>query len=103
MKEFMNEIEGMRFIDVVDFYLKKDTIRDQYRLLDQNYKELYKWYFYYQLCILKNPLKALFWDYLNKEEVDIKLRLNISNEYRLWCARRNKIMEIEQEENPQFD
>lgn len=85
---FMNKIKGMRFVDADDFFRKKDSIREKYRELTKDFKEMYKWYFYHQLCLLRQKqfrLKDLMWLYLNDENVDLDLSL----EYRIFCEKRN--------------
>lgn len=63
--------EDMRFLDLDDFFIKKVSIKQKYEELDYNQKEIYKWYFFYQLCLVKyrniekKPIKDVFWDYLN--------------------------------------
>lgn len=69
----LKEIECIRFENVDELFVKKASIREKYRNLDYNIKEIYKWYFFYQLCLVKNPLKELLWDYLNGKDVSEKV------------------------------
>lgn len=67
MQEFLDKIENIRFVDVDELFVKKKYIREMYSEKEQSVKEIYKWYFYFQLCMLRNPLKSLFWGYINGE------------------------------------
>lgn len=96
MEEFLKLIEEIRFNDPDEFFRKKIIIKEKYQKLDRSTKEIYKWYFYFQLCLLKNPLKELFWTFLN-EEVDVLFYSNLNNEYRLFCNRRKRQMQEESE------
>lgn len=88
MNEFMIKIQDMRFLNADDFYVKKAIIKEKYKNLDYDSKEMYKWYFFYQLCMLKNPLKTLFWNYLNNKK-DHTEKMN--EEYIKFCEKRDKI------------
>ncbi len=87
---FMQEIKDIRFYCVDDFMNKKEKIRDKVMLFDVETKEIYKWYFYHQLCCLPQKqfyLKDLMWLYAVGENVDFELSL----QYRLFCEKRSKI------------
>ena len=84
----LKEIECIRFENVDELFVKKASIRDKYMNLDHKIKELYKWYFFYQLCLVKNPLKELLWDYLNEKDVSDKL--NIA--YIDFCNKRDALL-----------
>lgn len=88
MSEFMIKIKDMRFLNADDFYVKKAIIKEKYKKLDYDDKEMYKWYFFYQLCMLKNPLKTLFWNYLNSKNDNSK---KLNEEYIKFCEKRDKI------------
>lgn len=93
MKEFLIIIKDMKFIGVDDFFEKKDILRNNYNKLEEENKELYKWYFFYQLCILKNPLKRLMWEYINGEE-HIKDNVSLLDlEYIRFCDDRSNMIE----------
>lgn len=93
--EFMNDIEEIRFATVDDFFQKKEFIKDKFQSYDIYTKEMYKWYFFYQLCLIKYPLKSAFWDYLNGNDN----LPEVSLQYRLFCERRNKINYNSQDSN----
>lgn len=94
MDEFLELIDEIRFTEVDDLYRRKEFIKIKYQELDRKTKEIYKWYFYFQLCLLKNPLKELLWTYLNEEE-DIFLLGNLSSQYDNFCNKRKRQKEIE--------
>lgn len=96
MTEFLERIKDIRFTEVDEFYKRKDEIKEKYQELDNETKEIYKWYFYFQLCLLKNPLKEMLWTFLNMN-CDIYFIAEMSNEYRLFCQKRNKMYEIDDE------
>ena len=96
MTEFLEKIKDIRFTEVDEFYKRKDEIKEKYQELDNETKEIYKWYFYFQLCLLKNPLKEMLWTFLNMN-CDIYFIAEMSNEYRLFCRKRNQMYEIDDE------
>ena len=96
MTEFLEKIKDIRFTEVDEFYKRKDEIKEKYQELDNETKEIYKWYFYFKLCLLKNPLKEMLWTFLNMN-CDIYFIAEMSNEYRLFCRKRNKMYEIDDE------
>lgn len=67
----MSKFEKMRFIGLDDLFIKKKQIKNAYEELEFPEKEVYKWYFFYQLCLVrwrnkeKKSIKDVFWDYLN--------------------------------------
>ena len=89
-KEFMSEIEGMRFIGIDDLFLIKSEIRRRFRELNKEHQEIYKWYFFYQLCLLKNPLKSMMWNYVVGENNIVDLDIA----YNSFCTRREKIVNL---------
>lgn len=99
MKEFMTLIEDIRFENIDELFVKKAYIREKFSKLNLDMKELYKWYFFYQLCILKNPLKSVMWDYLNG--FDVGSRLN--DAYILFCEKRDKLRAKYLKENTKSD
>ena len=96
MTQFLERMKDIRFTEVDEFYKRKDEIKEKYQELDNETKEIYKWYFYFQLCLLKNPLKEMLWTFLNMN-CDIYFIAEMSNEYRLFCRKRNKMYEIDDE------
>lgn len=90
MREFLIAIDDIRFDNIDDLFIRKAYIRDKYLKMDHNMRELYKWYYFYQLCLLKNPLKSAMWDYLN--DMDIGNKLN--EEYINFCNKRDKMSNL---------
>lgn len=90
MSEFYDSVQGLMFKDVDDLYARKMEIREKYASLDYPTKQIYKWFFYYQLCLLRNPLKRLLWDFINGSK-ELSTQLELPHEYRKFCEKRNKI------------
>lgn len=87
MRRTLELIDELRFNTIDELFIKKTYVRDKYLELENDIQELYKWYFYYQLCILRNPLKDLMWDYINGFNVLEKL----NEEYIEFCNKREKL------------
>lgn len=90
INEFMNEIREIRFKNVDDFMVRKEIIKEKVKLLDRDAKEIYKWYFYHQFCLLSQKyfeFKDLMWMYAIGEPVEFDLAL----QYHLFCEKRSKI------------
>ena len=88
-REFMYEISSSRFMDIDDLYKKKEKIKENFALFDDVTKEMYKWYFFYQLCLIRdNKVKSEMWYYVcgenNEEMLDIR--------YNAFCDKREKLM-----------
>ena len=98
MEEFYERVKEAMFQDVDDLYIRRKDIRREYMLLDYPTKQIYKWFFYYQLCMLRNPLKRLFWDFLN-EINDSITQEELKEEYKKFCVKRNKIYPSTQFDN----
>ncbi len=76
IKQIAQEIGEMEFSTIEELYEKKDFIREKYSKLDYNTGRIYKWYYFYQLCLLDYELKSLMWDYIcGVTEEDLHLRL----------------------------
>ncbi len=90
MNEFYSSIQGLMFSNVDDLYAKKVEIREKYACLDYSTKQIYKWFFYYQLSLLKNPLKRLLWDFINGSN-ELSTELDLMQEYKKFCEKRKKI------------
>ena len=87
--EFMIKIDNIRFLNIDECYQNRQYIKENFQKLNDNEKEMYKWYFFYQLCLLKNPLKSLMWDYLHTDNYKVSIELNY--EYAKFCERRNNL------------
>lgn len=91
MDKFLELISDIQFTTVDEFYEKREYIKQKYNKLDVGSKEIYKWYFYFQFCLLKNPLKEMLWTYLNHEEYIFEEQMKI--QYNIFCSKR-KIQKI---------
>lgn len=101
MNEFYNNVQGMIFKNVDDLYAKKMQIREKFATLDYPTKQIYKWFFYYELSLLKNPLKRLLWDFICGSK-ELSMQLELPKEYRKFCEKRKKIYP-ELEDDFKFD
>lgn len=72
MKEILERIEKARFLTTDELFENKEKIRKEVQDFDLDTLEIYKWYFFYQLGLLKNPLKEKLWEYLCLEMVTPK-------------------------------
>lgn len=81
MKEFYNAVQTAKFLDVDDLYKRKEEISDIFNTFDLETKKIYKWYFFCELSLIKEPLKSLLWDYIIGIR-EIRIILDLSLEYR---------------------
>lgn len=88
LDNFMFKIDHITFENIDDLYSKRDKIRNSYANLEFNEKQIYKWYFFYQLCLLKNPLKKIAWEYVNGADREV----DFCKCYKDFLIKRNKIM-----------
>lgn len=54
----------MEFYSLLDFFIKKEKIRNEYKKLTNDEKEIYKLYVY-SICFETENNKDLIWEYLN--------------------------------------
>ncbi len=76
MKEIMEKIGTITFETIDEVYEDRVRYRNAVLLLDQDTLEIYKWYFYHQLCLLTQKqyeLKDLMWEYLVGKNVECDL------------------------------
>lgn len=79
MEEILERIKKARFLTTDEIYSRRKEIRETVQEFDVDTLEIYQWYFFKQLCLLKNPLRDMLWDYLvldnigDKEEDDLML------------------------------
>lgn len=95
MKEILERIKEVRFTTTDEIYSRKDEIREIVQTFDYDTLEVYKWYFFFQLCLLKNPLKELLWNYLVREKVTLQARSDLCVEYRKYKERCMKIAQYQ--------
>lgn len=87
MEGLIESIRDMGFLTVEELYEKRDEIKKKYQKSDKNVQKIYKWYFFYQLCVLDDKLKSLLWDYI----CDIKgCELHLKIEYMNFLAKKEK-------------
>lgn len=93
----LKPLEDMYFVDAKSLYNKIDYIKIKYILLDRDYREIYKWFFFKQLCLLKdykdNPIKSNLWGYV-VGKIDRNI-LDLS--YNEWERHREYIVNINRE------
>lgn len=83
MKEIMWNIRDITFVNIDEVYENKEKFRSIVLSLDSDTLEVYKWYFYHQLCLLSQKqyeLKDLMWEYL----VGKNIGLELAHQYRLY-------------------
>lgn len=91
LDSFLTKIEHIRFENIDDLYANRNEIKENYNKLDYSERQIYKWYFFYQLCILKNPLKKSAWEYIN----DFDNNNDFCNYYNEFLEKRKKIIDEE--------
>lgn len=87
MEGIIQEIQEIEFSTVEELYEKKDIIREKYKKLDYNTGRIYKWYFFYQLCVLDYDFKSTMWDYIC-EIAGSELRL--AHQYRIFKEKKER-------------
>lgn len=87
LNSFVDRVNTMKFINIDDLYAKIDIVKKRYLEFNYDEKEVYKWYFFYQLCLLKfksfkskKYIKDLFWNYIN-DNCSFKEIEDIYNEF----------------------
>ena len=82
----------LTFLGVDDLYRKIEIVRENYQKLDFSLQRFYKWYFFYQLCIVNYSLKSVLWTYItHKGENYEKLLQNINEEYEKFKIRKENL------------
>ena len=103
MKECLKIINDIRFDDITDLFERKEEIKEKYLRMPLDYKELYKWYYFYQLCILNYSLKSIMWTYLNTESYSSEINMDLALEYSKFLKKKDKMLKIyKEEENDNF-
>lgn len=99
-ERFLKDIVGVDFFDMEDLFKNRELIRKNYQSLTRDYKRVYKWYFYFKLCLIKNPLKDLMWSYIagcNGFEDEL------ISEYLGFISKKRAIMEKQRREDSEID
>ena len=87
MKEIMEKIGQVSFVSFEEIYNMRDKAKEFYKNFDSETKEIYKWYYYHQLCIMKSckkePLKDYLWSYIvGKDNIKTKLKKEYDKYYK---------------------
>ena len=99
MKEIMEKIGKISFVSFDEIYDMKDYAREVYNTFDQDTKEVYKWYYYHQLCMMTNKkmvLKDDLWLYIVGKD---NIKRELKKEYEKFNKKRAKIKETEQNQD----
>lgn len=88
---FLNK--GLAFIGVDDLYRNIKQVRIGYLSLEKGVQNVYKWYFFYQLCIAKDVgLKSAMWTFINcSDEASDNNYAQVVEKYTLFDERRNNL------------
>lgn len=78
--------EELVFYSIIDFYPKKDILKNRFDLLTLEEKRIYKMYVY-SLPWSEDNIKDLMWEYLNGWE---ESKFDLSKEYRIRKERNDK-------------
>lgn len=82
------------FLDVDDLFRRIKSIREGYLSLEKGVQRVYKWYFFYQLCILHKAdyLKSSMWNYLNTcDEISDNIYEQVISDYSYFDDLRNSL------------
>jgi len=105
----MENIGTITFTSFQEAYDKKDEIKEKYAKLNLDAKEVYKWYFYHQLCLMTNKkmcLKDCLWSYIvGKDNIEEKLEEEYGKFYKKVTKMKEKYEKnpIEQENKTFFE
>lgn len=90
MNYLLEAIKHIEFDNVDELYLNIDLIKQRYKELPKEIKKVYKWYYFYQLSVLKDTekftLKETIWNYLN----DLAPIGEVNYLYRIFCNKKKK-------------
>ena len=92
MREIMLNIRLVTFQSIDEVYNNKEKFRDIVCSFDEETLEVYKWYFYHQLCLLnrkRDRLKDYMWEYLVGKDV----LPDLTKEYRLFSNIKEKVIQ----------
>lgn len=85
--EFMCKIEDMKFFGIEDLYPKKEEVRNNFEMLRDDEKYVYKWFYFFQTCHLNSRIKENMWSYItgmiSKEKIE--------KEYKLYCDKKEEV------------
>lgn len=72
------------FYSIIDFFPRRDLIRNEYEKMDAKEKRIYKMYVY-SICFENEYVKDCIWEYLNTNKDDLSfiyVLSNLAKEYR---------------------
>lgn len=90
IQEFMAKIGNMKFFGIDELYNKKEFVRDQFDLLRDDEKYVYKWFYFFQTCHLNSRFKENMWGYITGIVNDER----IEKEYQYYCNKKEKAKQI---------
>lgn len=100
MDLFMKSISDIRFETVEELFSKKKYIRENYQKLDKNCQEMYKWYFFAQLCVVRRlQLKRAFWYYINSDGEEYSTNKYVFDEYHKFIQEKRRVHKNNPEED----
>ena len=99
-EQFLEDIVGVDFFDIEDLFKNRKLIRRNYESLTKDYKRVYKWYFYFKLCLIKNPLKDLMWSYIVGCDGS---ESELISEYLGFISKKRTIIERQRREDSEID
>lgn len=99
MKDILERIKWARFTTTDEVFLNRKEIRKHVQQFDNETLEVYKWYFFFQLCMLKNPLKEKMWNFLVKETISINEDSDLCALYRNYKEKCRKISEYQRKKD----
>lgn len=102
MKEILERIKKARFLTTDELYENRKAIRKEVQRFDIDTLEIYKWYFFFQLCLLKNPLKEKLWHYLVKEDLNVFEESDLNVEYRHYKEKCQKILQYQKKKDEEM-
>lgn len=89
--DLLKPLESLFFVDIKELHNNIDYIKSHYNELPLDYKTIYKWYFFQQLCLIRqfkyNPIKTIMWEYIN----NCCDRSTMEYSYEEWCNFQVKI------------
>jgi len=99
MKEILERIGKARFLTTDEIFEKRKEIRKEVQKFDADTLEVYQWYFFRQLCLLKNPLRDMLWDYLVLDSVSVHQECDLCVEYKNYKERCKQILQYQKKNN----
>lgn len=85
----------MDFYGLLDFYPRKEEIKEKFETMNNSEKSLYKMYVY-SLPFMEEGLKDLIWEYINGFEESI---FDLAKQYRVLKTKVEKRKKIESQNN----